>query len=142
VLAVQNAVDIADLGVATSSSTFFRSLGGSFGTAIFGAVFSARLTYWRPRLLPPDAAAQLKGGGRALFNDPARIAKLPAGIRGPVLEMFVKSLHTVYLVGVPIILAAFVLSFFIKEKTLRKSATEPEPTTESDLEASTAAMGA
>jgi EmrB/QacA subfamily drug resistance transporter len=142
VLAVQNAVDIADLGVATSSSTFFRSLGGSFGTAIFGAVFSARLTYWRPRLLPPEAAAQLKSGGRALFNDPARIAKLPPDIRGPVLEMFVKSLHTVYLVGVPIILVAFVLTFFIKEKTLRKSATEPDPTGEADLEASTATMGA
>jgi hypothetical protein len=43
---------------------------------------------------------------------------------------------------VPIILVAFVLTFFIKEKTLRKSATEPDPTGEADLEASTATMGA
>jgi hypothetical protein len=44
VLAVQNAVDYADLGVATSGATLFRSIGGSLGTAVLGAIFSARLT--------------------------------------------------------------------------------------------------
>lgn len=43
VLAVQNAVDYRDLGVATSGATFFRSIGGSFGVAIFGTIFSNRL---------------------------------------------------------------------------------------------------
>ncbi len=43
VLAVQNAVDYTDLGVATSGATFFRSIGGSFGVAIFGAIFSNRI---------------------------------------------------------------------------------------------------
>ena len=43
VLAVQNAVDYADLGVATSGATLFRSIGGSLGTAVLGAIFSNRL---------------------------------------------------------------------------------------------------
>ena len=44
VLAVQNAVDYAELGVATSGASLFRSMGGSLGTAVLGAIFTARLT--------------------------------------------------------------------------------------------------
>ena len=46
VLAVQNAVDAKDLGVATSASTFFRSMGGAFGVAIFGSIFNSRLDHY------------------------------------------------------------------------------------------------
>jgi len=49
VLAVQNAVHPRDLGTATSASTFFRSIGGSFGVAIFGAIFANRLGFWLPK---------------------------------------------------------------------------------------------
>lgn len=44
VIAVQNAVDYTALGTATSGVTFFRSIGGSFGTAVFGAIFAGVLT--------------------------------------------------------------------------------------------------
>lgn len=48
VLAVQNSVDRRELGVATSATAFFRTLGGALGTAIFAAVLTARLHYWEP----------------------------------------------------------------------------------------------
>src|SRR5438477_418013 len=57
VIAVQNAVDYADLGVATSGATLFRLIGGSLGTAILGAVFAAQLSGNLARLLPSAAAA-------------------------------------------------------------------------------------
>ena len=57
VVAVQNDVDRRDLGSATSAVTFFRSMGGAFGTAIFGAVLSARITHYLADLLPAGAAS-------------------------------------------------------------------------------------
>ena len=57
VLAVQNAVEYADLGVATSGATLFRSIGGSLGTAVLGAIFSNRLTNELKHVLPAGAAA-------------------------------------------------------------------------------------
>jgi hypothetical protein len=53
VVAVQNAVDYTDLGVATSGTTLFRSIGGALGTAVFGAVFSNRLTSELAGKVPP-----------------------------------------------------------------------------------------
>ena len=51
VVAVQNAVSYEDLGVATSSATFFRMIGGSFGTAVFGAIYAIVFTHkLRPTL--------------------------------------------------------------------------------------------
>ena len=44
VIAVQNAVEYRDLGVATSGATLFRLIGGSLGTAVLGAIFATRLT--------------------------------------------------------------------------------------------------
>src|SRR5665647_567831 len=61
VLAVQNAVEYRDLGVATSSSTFFRSMGSVFGLAIFGTIFANKLAYWMPRLIPKGGAAHISG---------------------------------------------------------------------------------
>ena len=53
VIAVQNAVDYKDLGMATSGTTFFRSIGASFGVAIFGAIFSNTLVGDIRRALGP-----------------------------------------------------------------------------------------
>src|SRR5436305_7020138 len=65
VIAVQNAVEYRDLGVATSGATLFRLIGGSFGTAILGAIFAARLTASLARALPAGAAGgPLSGGER------------------------------------------------------------------------------
>ncbi len=119
VLATQNAVDYQDLGVATSLATFFRSLGGAFGTSIFGAILTSRLTHLLPRLLPPGTPA--KAVQVALTGSPAALARLsPAAHTGAVVA-FVRSLHTVFTVGVPFALAAFVLAALLPEVPLRRA---------------------
>ena len=55
VIAVQNAVDYRDLGVATSGATLFRLIGGSLGTAVLGAIFAARLAANLARCASPGA---------------------------------------------------------------------------------------
>jgi EmrB/QacA subfamily drug resistance transporter len=126
VLAMQNSVDPRDMGVATSSATFFRSMGGTFGTAIFGTVLANVLSSQLAQRLP---AAALKGvDPTQLTGSPQVIAALPPGVRGPVVTSFVEALSTVYLTAVPIVLVAFALTWFLKEITLRghdDTATEP-----------------
>jgi EmrB/QacA subfamily drug resistance transporter len=120
ILAVQNAVDFRDLGVATSSSTFFRQMGGSFGVAIFGAIFSSRLTSELPGLLPPDLPQTGDPAAMdALLNSPEQIHALPPAIADAVVEALSRGLHSVFLWAVPLLLAGFVLAWFLKEIPLR-----------------------
>ncbi|MEP6697382.1 MAG: MDR family MFS transporter [Pseudonocardiales bacterium] len=129
VLAVQNAVERKDMGAATSSTAFFRTLGGAFGTAVFGAVLTARLHYWEPKLLPAAAGAKpTTGSGDSLFSDPQAIKALPGVIHDAVLEMFVRSIHTVFLVAVPAVLVGLVLAFILPERALRGPTPAAVPT--------------
>ena len=77
VLAVQNDADYRDLGVATAGATFFRSIGGCFGVAICGAIFSNRLAHELDRIpgLPPAAAS-----GRVTAR---QVAHLPPALSSP-----------------------------------------------------------
>jgi EmrB/QacA subfamily drug resistance transporter len=130
VLAVQNSVDFRDMGVATSSSQFFRSMGGTIGTAIFGTILSNRLAHNLMERLPAGAAP---AGGGDIAKSPERIAELPPAIRADVIASFVDALHTVFLVAVPVIAVAFLLSFFIKELPLRGHGDGPNvPAADSD----------
>ena len=113
VLATQNAVDYDDLGVATSSASLFRSMGGSLGTAALGAVFTARLT----DELAGTPAARVTGGAA----NPAAIQQLPAAIRDTYTGAFSNSLDTVFLVGAAILAVAFLLSWLIEERPLRQT---------------------
>jgi EmrB/QacA subfamily drug resistance transporter len=123
VLAVQNSVDRSDMGVATSSSAFFRSMGGAFGTAIFGAVLNARLAHWLDQLLPGGAPDGIQG---QVLGSPAAIEQLPPAVHDAVVEAFVRSLHTVFVVAVPISLVAFALTWFLPEIHLREGG-QPAP---------------
>jgi MFS family permease len=117
VLATQNSVDRRDMGVATSSATFFRSMGGTFGTAIFGSVLANQLASQLAARLP---AAALKGINPAqLTGSPQVIAALPPAIREPVIAAFVSALSTVFVTAVPVVLVAFVLTWFLQEIRLR-----------------------
>jgi len=120
IIAVQNSADYADLGSATSGATFFRSIGGSFGVAIFGAVFSNRLA--------TEIVAELRGvrlppgfNPRAAQANPVLIHRLPAAVRGDVIHAYTLSLQTVFLAAVPVALVAFVLSWFLREVPLRQA---------------------
>jgi hypothetical protein len=123
IMAVQNAAARTDLGAAVSATQFFRELGGSLGTAIFGAVFAARLSYWRQQLLPSQAiphAPQLKGA--LLQVDPASVDRLRATaplLYHDVSRMLVLSLHPVFLLAVPFAAAAFGVSWLLPRRQLR-----------------------
>ena len=119
VLAVQNSVDYEDLGVATSGATLFRSIGGSLGTAVLGAVFASQLTRVLSRVMPAGARAVMGGGGL----DPSALRRMPAAARGVFLGAFTDSLDFVFLVAACVGVAAFLLSWLLEERPLRASVT-------------------
>jgi hypothetical protein len=119
VLAVQNAVPPSDLGVATAASTFFRSIGGSFGVAIFGAIFANRLAYWLPRSLPASAGLDATAANGLLRSGPATLDKLPPAVHNGLLEAFANALHSVFFLAVPFGIAAFAVSLLLREVPLR-----------------------
>lgn len=126
VLVVQNSVSYADLGVATSGATFFRSIGASFGVAIFGTIFTNRLdgklaTAFAGLPVPPGTAALVE-------SDPRAIGQLPAELRPRVLDAYASSITDVFLYAVPVVLLAFVIAWFLKEDVLRGSVTAPDVT--------------
>lgn len=125
VLVVQNAVGYEDLGVATSGATFFRSIGASFGVAIFGTVFTNRL---ETKLTDALAGQRVPPGAGAsdLAADPRAIAELPAGLRPSVLHAYATSITDVFLYAVPVVVLAFVVAWFLKEDPLRGSVTAPD----------------
>ncbi|SDZ38848.1 drug resistance transporter, EmrB/QacA subfamily [Micromonospora pattaloongensis] len=128
ILAVQNAVDLKDLGAGTSAATFFRSLGGSFGVAILGAVLTARLAdALAARMpaaiaqLPPAQAAQFAASGakNISINEPSRILALPEPIRAAIQSAFVDSLHTVFLVTGLVAILAVLVTLALPDRELR-----------------------
>jgi EmrB/QacA subfamily drug resistance transporter len=107
VLAVQNDVDYADLGVATSGTTLFRLIGGSVGTAALGALLAARLRSLLPELPP--------GFG------PEAIARLPAAEQAVYARAFTAGLSTLFLVAAGVALVGFVLAWLLPERPLRET---------------------
>ena len=127
VLIVQNAVPYEDLGVATSGATFFRSIGASFGVAVFGTVFAGRLgdqltDAFRGVRLPPGISVD------TLEADPRGIAALPPGLHPPALHAYAVSITDVFLYAAPVAFLGFVLAWFLKEDRLRGSVTAPDVT--------------
>jgi len=130
ILAGQNAVEQQDLGVVTSTITFTRSMGGAFGTAIFGAVLSARLAALLPGAVP---AAALDGvDPERLLGSPAEIQALPEVIRSGLTGAVEQSLHSVFRWAVLFAVAAFALAWLVPERPLRERmgpVPVPEPAT-------------
>jgi EmrB/QacA subfamily drug resistance transporter len=120
VLAVQNAVEHRDLGAATSAANFFRSIGGTFGTAAFGAIFSARLMAVLTSLLPAGAAEGIDP--TTLARAPQAIARLEPPIREAVVGAIAQAVQTVFLVAVPVAVLGFLLALALREVPLRDTA--------------------
>ena len=118
-LAIQNAVDYRDLGVATSSAQFFRSLGGSFGVALFGAIMNGRLLAELPAHLPPEALESVRGEMSQLLSSPAAIQALPPAIAAGIATSLELAIQAVFFWAVPIALVGFVLSWYLQEIPLR-----------------------
>ena len=117
VIIVQNGVPHSELGVATSGATFFRSIGGSFGTAIFGAIFA--------NVLVGNLASHLHGlslpaGFSAADATPAVLSHLPAAVHAGFVAGYAESIQTVFLIAVPIALLAFLAAWLIPQVELKQ----------------------
>ena len=124
VIAVQNAVHYHDLGAATSGATFFRSIGGTVGVAVFGAIFSNRLAANLAHDLSPAIVAQM-GGQRE--PTAAQLQALPPAVRAAYLTAFTGAFGSVFLTAAAVSLAAFLLTWFIPQLPLRAAAAVPDP---------------
>jgi EmrB/QacA subfamily drug resistance transporter len=117
VTAVQNSVDRQNMGVATASVAFFRSMGGAIGTALLGAILNVQLQHHLSQIV---GAAQSPGlGGSINTNDVSAIKALPEPIKGWVLEAFTRAMDDVFLVAVPFMAVAFVIALTMREKPLK-----------------------
>jgi len=127
VTAVQNSVEYRDMGSATSSTTFFRQMGGSVGAAVFGAVLSSRLTHYLIEQLAKAGVQPGAGGPKVEANDVQAIQHLGEPIKSVVLWAFTHALDDVFLVGVPFMVAAVVVALMLKEVPLRTGEPQPQP---------------
>jgi len=116
ILAGQNAVQVRDLGLVTSLAQFFRELGGTFGVALFGAVFSARLGAELARHLPTTTASGLAA---TLHGAPAQLRQLPPAAHQALIAAVTHAVDSVFAWAIPFAAAAFVLSLFLQELPLR-----------------------
>jgi EmrB/QacA subfamily drug resistance transporter len=117
VIIVQNALPQSELGVATSGATFFRSIGGSFGTAIFGAIFA--------NVLVGNLASHLHGlslppGFNTEDITPGLLAHLPTLVHHGLVGAYAQTIQTVFEVSVPICALAFLASWLIPHVELKK----------------------
>ena len=117
---VQNSVDPRDMGVASSSRTFFQQIGGSIGVSVFGAIFARRLTDEMTARAP---GVHLNAAGGQF--DPATVNRLPAPIRHDVFFAISHAVQGVFIWAAPSALIVFVLALFVKEVPLRGRA-QPE----------------
>jgi EmrB/QacA subfamily drug resistance transporter len=133
-LIAQNSVEQRDIGVASSSSTFFRSIGGSFGVALGGAIFNGRIVADLTRDIGPAAATAFKKGGQA-FAPSAAGQTLPP----PVIHALADGLASVFLWAAIVSVAVPVLAVFIQHVTLRG---RPKPDEAADANASDSLVSA
>ena len=117
-----------DMGVATSSNTFFRSLGAVFGTAFFGSVLTNRLAHYMQSGFAelgktnPQAVANIDPAKlKALSSNSTLIKTLPTDVKNTVLQAFVNSFHVVFYAAAPVTLLGFFIAWRLKETPLRTS---------------------
>jgi EmrB/QacA subfamily drug resistance transporter len=132
ILATQNAVDRRDLGIATGTVSFFRSVGGSFGVAVFGAIFTHRLADELARRPPAGVLARARAGGGSAVGSlsPRALDALPGPLRRGFVEAFSSSLTATFRYAVPCILVAFLVTWLLREQPLRTTARADDPARE------------
>lgn len=113
VLIVQNTSNFEDLGVATSGVTFFRTIGSSFGAAIFGSLF---VNFLDRRIGPALAAS---GAPPSAVSSPGALHRQPHEVAAPIVAAYADSLTEVFLWAAPVALVGFVLALFLREVPLR-----------------------
>jgi EmrB/QacA subfamily drug resistance transporter len=121
VIAAQNALPAKDMGLSTSSVTFFRSMGGTLGAAVsLGVLFSTVRSNIADRAVSAHLPGAVISGIKSVsLDNTGNFAKLPTNIKHVVLSGFADSMDTVFLVVAAACIPAFIGTFFIKEVPLR-----------------------
>ncbi|MER6255987.1 MDR family MFS transporter [Streptomyces sp. NPDC001584] len=135
-LVAQNSVEMKDMGVASSSATLFRTLGGSFGVALMGSLFTTRVTDTMAERLGPEAA----GAAGSAQLDAASLAKLPEAVRDAYQHAVAAGTHSAFLLGAAIAVLGFAAAWFVKEVPLRGAGPATPPAAADDDEAAPAAQ--
>jgi EmrB/QacA subfamily drug resistance transporter len=129
VIALQNAVEMKDMGVATSANTFFRSIGGTIGVAIFGTIYSSRLEHYMTSGIaglaksnPAALAGATPQKFQELRNNTSVIKSFTPELQTTIYHGFVQSFHVVFLCAVPVTVLGFLFALFLRETPLRTGA--------------------
>lgn len=125
-LVAQNSVEMKDMGVASSSTTLFRTLGSSFGVAIMGALFNNRV---QDVMSERAGALGSKITEKSAQLDAASLAKLPAAAREAYQHAVSSGTHSAFLLGAVVAVLSLVAAVFVKEVALRGAGpkTDEEP---------------
>jgi EmrB/QacA subfamily drug resistance transporter len=126
VIALQNSVDFKDMGVATSSNTFFRSLGSVFGTALFGSILTNRVAHYLQSGFTDLAATNPSAVSgfdpeklKQLSSNTAVLKDLPVAVQNTALDAFVNSFHVVFLAAAPVTALGIIFALMLREVPLR-----------------------
>lgn len=119
-LTVQNAVPFADLGIATSTMNFFRSMGGAFGAAVGGALMTNRLDAGLIERLGRERLDDL-GGAEGLIRSPATVKDLDQDLRQPIVDAVAEAVVYLIWISVPIVALLAIVALLVQETELRTS---------------------
>ena len=129
VIALQNSLDIRDMGVGTSLNTFWRSIGGTLGVAIFGSIYSSKLsTYIKSGITslatknPAAMAGATPESLANLKNNPGVMAKFTPQLQGTILHSYVEAFHVVFISAAPVTAIGLLIAMAMKETPLKSSA--------------------
>lgn len=119
VLVVQNAVPAGELGAATSTNNYFREVGASLGTAVFGTLFTTRLSERLTDVFLSSGADAGSAAEATATIDPAKMAQLPEALQDGIVNAYADALAPVFWYLIPFIIIAFVLALFLKQIPLQ-----------------------
>jgi len=129
VIALQNSLDIKDMGVGTSLNTFWRSIGGTLGVAIFGSIYASKLTGYITSNVstlgksnPTALAGATPQSLAALKNNPAVIKTFTPVLQKTILHSYVEAFHIVFISAAPVTALGFLVALALKAKPLKSSA--------------------
>ncbi|MCW1806581.1 MDR family MFS transporter [Brachybacterium squillarum] len=122
VLVAQNAVSATVVGTATSTTNYFREVGATLGTAVFGTVFASRLTERLVAVFSGSGASADQASSAASSIDPSTLAELPQTMRDAIVDAYAEALSPVFWYVLPFLAAAVLLAITLKQVPLSHEA--------------------
>ncbi|MBO1901915.1 MFS transporter [Leucobacter weissii] len=122
VLVAQNAVPADEIGTATSTNNYFREVGASLGTAVFGAFFTTRLTERLVAAFSGAGADPDEAATATATIDPETLRSLPEHLREGIVDAYAEALAPVFWYVIPFLAAALIVALLLKQIPLSEQA--------------------